>query len=348
MIRIAVVGGGIAGAMLAWRLCEVVRGSSVHLYTGEPHRRADASAASGGLTRAFEPDPALCLEAADSLAELHASRELREWASYRETGSVYLLPGLGPGTESLVELVRSRLPGSISLVSGAELGTRGTFRDLPEGSVAVVERRAGHLSPNAFRDRLLIELVRSGAFVTDGQVDGITAEAEVRPSEGAPARFDAVVVAAGAWTQGLLARTGLTDAGLRTKVIQYVLGPSDGRGPAAFVDETSGLYGRSYAERRVLLGLPTDRWDITPGTAPTDPDLTSRILDVAEARIGYRPPGGTVRAVTAVECYHPTGGLSLRPLAKGVYTFTGGSGGAGKTVLAASRTAARSLVRSLR
>ncbi|MEU8385230.1 FAD-dependent oxidoreductase, partial [Streptosporangium sp. NPDC048865] len=331
MIKIAVVGGGIAGAMLAWRLCEVVRGSAVHLYTGEPHRRADASAASGGLTRAFEPDAALCLEAADSLAELHSNRELREWASYRETGSVYLLPGLGPGTEGLVELVRSRLPGSISLVSGAELSTRGTFRELPEGSVAVVEKRAGYLSPNGFRDRLLVELVRSGAFVIDGQVDGITAEAEVRPSEGSPARFDAVVVAAGAWTQSLLARTGLTDSGLRTKVIQYVLGPSGGKEPNAFVDETSGLYGRSYAEERILLGLPTDRWDITPGSAPIDPVLTSRILDVAEARIGYRPPGKAVKAVTAVECYHPTGGLSLRPLAKGVYTFTGGSGGAGTT-----------------
>ncbi|WP_326641318.1 FAD-binding oxidoreductase [Streptosporangium sp. NBC_01755] len=348
MLRIAVVGGGIAGAMLAWRLCEVIRGSAVHLYTGEPHRRADASAASGGLTRAFEPDPALCLEAADSLAELHSNPELREWASYRETGSVYLLPGLGPGTEGLVELVRSRLPGSISLVGGEELSTRGTFRELPSGSVAVVEKRAGYLSPNGFRDRLLVELARSGAFVTDGQVDGITADAEVRPAEGSPARFDAVVVAAGAWTQDLLARTGLSDAGLRTKVIQYVLGPSAGRDPGAFVDETSGLYGRTYAEGRVLLGLPTNRWDITPGTAPTDPALTSRILDVAESRIGYRPPGRKVRAVTAVECYHPTGGLSLRPLAKGVYTFTGGSGGAGKTVLAASRTAARSLVRSLR
>ena len=59
MPRIAVVGGGIAGAMLAWRLCEVVKGGAVHLFTGEPHRRADASSASGGLTRAFEPDPAL-------------------------------------------------------------------------------------------------------------------------------------------------------------------------------------------------------------------------------------------------------------------------------------------------
>ncbi|GAA2894831.1 FAD-dependent oxidoreductase [Streptosporangium fragile] len=348
MPRIAVVGGGIAGAMLAWRLCEVIRGTAVHLFTGEPHRWADASAASGGLTRAFEPDPALCLEAADSLVELQASPVLREWASYRQTGSVYLLPALGSGTAGLVDLVHSRIPGSISVLTAAELGARGPFRGLPEGSVAVVEKRAGYVSPNGLRDRLLVELARSGAFVTDGQVDAVTRDGEVRPAGGSPVRFDAVVVAAGAWTQNLLARTGLVDGGLRTKVIQYVLGPSAGAGPSAFVDETSGLYGRAYAQGRVLLGLPTDRWDVTPGSVAADPALTTRILDVAESRIGYRPPRGKVRSVAAVECYHPTGGLSLRPLARGVYTFTGGSGGAGKTVLAASRTAARSLVRLLR
>ncbi len=88
-----------------------------------------------------------------------------------------------------------------------------------------------------------------------------------------------------------------------------------------------------------------------PGAAVADPALTTRILDTARSRIGYRPPGGKAAAVTAVaavECYHATGALSLRPLAQGIYTFTGGSGGAGKTVLAASRTAARSLVRTLR
>ncbi|GAT70693.1 FAD dependent oxidoreductase [Planomonospora sphaerica] len=354
MPRIAVVGGGIAGVTLAWRLCESIRGTAVHLYTGEPYRRADASAASGGLTRAFEPDPDLCMEAAASLAELQSDPVLQAWASYRETGSVYLMPALGRDTAELVDAVRSRIPGSVELLDAGRLTARGAFRDLPEGSVAVVERRAGYVSPNALRDKLLVELARSGVFVVDGRIETVTREGEVHPVGGPPARFDVVVVAAGAWTRTLLARTGLPDGGLRTKTIQYVLTPSGPGGPGAFVDETTGLYGRPYADGRMLLGLPTDRWDVPPGAAVADPALTTRILDTARARIGHGPPGGRtgggaeVTAVAAVECYHATGALSLRPLAQGIYTFTGGSGGAGKTVLAASRTAARSLVRTLR
>ncbi|MFC4061535.1 FAD-dependent oxidoreductase [Planomonospora corallina] len=351
MPRIAVIGGGIAGVTLAWRLCESIRGTAVHLFTGEPYRRTDASAASGGLTRGFEPDPDLCMEASASLAELQSDPVLRAWAGYRETGSVYLMPALGRDTAELVDAVRRRVPDSVELLDAERLAARGAFRDLPEGSVAVVERRAGYVSPNALRDRLLVEIARSGALVIDGRIESVTREGEVRPVGGPPARFDVVVVAAGAWTRTLLARTGLPDGGLRTKTIQYVLTPSGPGGAGAFVDETTGLYGRPYADGRALLGLPTDRWDVPPGRAPADPALTARVLDVARARLGYVPPAGKAAAVTAVaavECYHATGALSLRPLVPGVYTFTGGSGGAGKTVLAASRTAARSLARSLR
>ncbi|MFJ2031738.1 FAD-dependent oxidoreductase [Streptosporangium sp. NPDC087985] len=348
MPRIAVIGGGIAGVTLAWRLCESIRGTGIQLFTGEPYRRADASAVSGGLTRAFEPDPDLCMEASASLAELQADPVLRAWASYRETGSVYLMPGLGRETADLVDAVRQRVPGSVELLDAGQLTARGVFRDLPEGSVAVVEKHAGYVSPNGLRDRLLVELARSGVRVVDGRIETVTREGVVHPVGGSPMRFDVVVVAAGAWTRTLLKRTGLPDGGLRNKAIQYVLAPSQPGGPSAFVDETTGLYGRPYADARVLLGLPTDRWDVPPGAVSADPALSTRILDVAKARIGYSPPGGEVAAVAAVECYHATGALSLRPLAQGIYTFTGGSGGAGKTVLAASRTAARSLVRTLR
>jgi len=54
--RIAVIGGGIAGAMLAWRLTDHRDDVEVHLYTGAPARRFDASSASGGLIRAFETE----------------------------------------------------------------------------------------------------------------------------------------------------------------------------------------------------------------------------------------------------------------------------------------------------
>ncbi|MGG7609836.1 hypothetical protein ACQ5JZ_10565, partial [Streptomyces sp. ZG43] len=50
------------------------------------------------------------------------------------------------------------------------------------------------------------------------------------------------------------------------------------------------------------------------------------------------------RSVAACDCYHDPAGLALRPLGGGLHTFTGGSGGAAKTVVAASRRAARALL----
>src|SRR5262245_47839856 len=70
MLTVAVVGGGIAGAMLAWRLRQAAaRRVAPHLFTGGPRVRIDASTASDGIVRGFETDPGLCRYAADSLAE---------------------------------------------------------------------------------------------------------------------------------------------------------------------------------------------------------------------------------------------------------------------------------------
>ena len=65
---------------------------SVTLFAGAGPSDADATGASGGLVRGFETDPGLCLAAAESLAEIRASRTLRDWSGYREVGSVYLMP----------------------------------------------------------------------------------------------------------------------------------------------------------------------------------------------------------------------------------------------------------------
>ena len=62
------------------------------------------------------------------------------------------------------------------------------------------------------------------------------------------------------------------------------------------VDETSGLYGRPDTGGSLLLGLPSDRWDIGPDQVRPDPDLAARVLTpagertwtVAELQFPYR------------------------------------------------------------
>ena len=343
-LRVAVVGGGLAGAALAWRLSGPAHRATVDLFTGPD--RPDATGASGGLVRGFETDPARAVAAADSLAELLASPVLRDWAGYRELGSLYLLPHAGPAAPA--ELVERRIRGSASLLDGRSLAARFPFRQLPEGTVAVAESRAGVIDPARLRSRLLAALP-DAVTVHQEPVLRVGPGAQLHPAGGRPRRYDAVVLAAGAWTPGLLARSGLAPEGLRTKQIQYLVCPVELPGLPPFSDEGSGLYGRPLGGGRFLLGLPTDRWSLRPEEARADAELAVRTLVVAGRLLRPAAPAGPVeRIVAAVDCFHDPAGFALRRVggADGLFTFTGGSGGAAKAVFATSRAAAADLSRA--
>jgi glycine/D-amino acid oxidase-like deaminating enzyme len=340
-VRISIIGGGVAGALLALRLCRSPRRPRVDLFLGEAPSGGDASRASGGMVRGFEVDPAASRAAAESLVELRGSATLREWSGYREAGSVYL-PAGGVDPSASMAVLDELLPRSATLVDGAALTRDHPFRHLPAGAVAVVERRAGYLSPDRLRAGALGELARAGATLRRARVSRVTADAAVRTADGAELRYDAVVVAAGAWTPRLLRDSELPADGLRTKQIQYSVCHAPLTGLRCFVDETTGLYGRWMRPGAFLFGLPSDRWDVDPDKVTWDRDLVDRVVDRAERTFGV--PVRALRSVASFDCYREPAGLALRPVADRLYTFTGGSGGAAKTVLADSRTAAGALL----
>jgi glycine/D-amino acid oxidase-like deaminating enzyme len=179
-------------------------------------------------------------------------------------------------------------------------------------------------------------------------VVAVTDAPGVRLSGGRSARYEAVVVATGPWTPALLAASGLSHPGLRTRRIQYLLHPGGAPVSTGFVDATTGLYGRPAARGRLLIGLPSAEWDAAPRPDP-DRALAGRTVAVARRRLGVPlAPAAAADTVAAADCYTDPPGLCLRPLAgPGLYTFTGGSGGAAKTALAASRAAAAALLRPL-
>ena len=339
--RVAIVGGGIAGALLAWRTVRAPGGAAVDLFTDGTGGRADASRVSGGLVRGFEPTVAATGPAAESLAEIRGSDVLREWSGYRETGALYVLPA-GADVREPAEVVDAYLPGSAEVVGRDGVIGAFPFRTLPAGSVAVVERHAGHISPHRLRTAALRESAGAGVTIHEAPVGEVTRDPAVRTSDGRTLRYDRVVVAAGAWTPKLLARSRLPVAGLRTKHIQYSLceAPLEGLGP--FVDENSGLYGRPHEDGGFLLGLPSDRWGVDPDTTAPDEALARRVAESARRVFGV--PVGVGRTVASCDCYHDPAGLELRSLGPGLHTFTGGSGGAAKTVVAASRKAAAALL----
>jgi glycine/D-amino acid oxidase-like deaminating enzyme len=314
-VRIAVVGAGVAGALLAHRLTAAGATVTVHAGPGP-----DATAVSGGLTRAFEPDPVTCRLAAESLAELLADPALAAAAGFRETGSVYLLPSADDLDLPLKELA-DRLPGAARVVPpGPE------WHGLPATAVAVVEDRAGHLAPDRLRAWAL-----AGADVVPAA-----------PDPTALTGYDAVVLATGRWTPGLLTAAGLPNP-YRTKAIQYGLHPCGDWTPPAFVDGTSGLWGRPAGPGSVLLGVPSDRWD--PAAPVVDPALVARSTALARERFGV-PVGPPTAVVASADAYADPPVLALRPVGgrPGLFTFTGGSGGAAKYALAASRAAAADLL----
>jgi len=352
-VRLGVVGGGIAGSLLAWRLVQDWPGSDVELLCEQvPGARGggDATAWSGGLVRGFEPDLPRSQMAADSLTKLRGIPSLAAASQYREIGAVYLSEAT-PQTPLAprVAAVRQRLPGSVRVVAADELSEAYGWAGVPAGSVAVAERVAGYASLGGLRQLLIRELASSGVLVGGGTVT------QVRPGPRGsvtchvgPARhdYDAVVLAVGRWTPALLTRSGLPADPYRTKLIQYGIYGAEGMDLPTFVDETTGLYGRAAHDGHVLLGVPTDQWDVDPDRPPPDLEGQARAKDLASARFPTLRVGALEQFVTSADAYTPTPGLALRRVLAGgsrLFTFTGGSGGAAKTSLAASHRAVQQL-----
>ena len=355
-MRVLVIGGGLAGSLLAWRLAQQPD-TAIEVRTGRTG--ADATGASGGAVRAYDTLPEQRELAIASLVELLGSRVLRAWAGYRETGFAYLRHGAttpGAGTALAAELaeIERALPGSADLTTPAEAfgasGAAGVFGDQGGGPgwagddtrVVVRERRAGQTSPGGLRDAVLADLAaRPRAVLRDAPLDRLTA---------AMAReYDAVVLAVGAWTPALLRASGLPAGGYRTRSIQYTVYDAGPVRPPAFTDEQTGLYGLPTADGGLLLGVPTSEWDAPPGATSVTlprPDPAARLAAECFPRLKL---GDARRRVGAADCYCDPPVLALRRVSGPVprlFTFTGGSGGCAKSALAASQRAADQLTRA--
>jgi glycine/D-amino acid oxidase-like deaminating enzyme len=338
-MRVCVIGGGLAGSLLAWRLAQ--RDCEVYLAAG-PAGPADAPAVSGGSVRAYEVDPAQRSLALDSMAELAADARLAEWAGFVGCGSVYL-PQNGDGLVDAAAEINAVLPGSASVLDAAELRAGG-WAGLADDVLGILETQAGYLSPARLRRSVLADLAQRRITVLEpGFVDELGDGMLVL--NGQRHFFDVVVVAAGAWTPSLLSQTGHDPGGLTTKGIQYTIHQADGVPSTAFVDDISDLFGRPTPDG-VLIGLPTQAWHVPPAGLPVDLELSARTAALAVSRLpGLRLHSASV-PVTAVDCYAPDYLLALRPVAGSdgrLLSFSGGSGSSVKTVLAASNRAARVL-----
>jgi glycine/D-amino acid oxidase-like deaminating enzyme len=342
-MRVAIVGGGLAGSLLAWRLAGQPAVTTVLLAPGAP-RAADATAASGGAVRAYELKPEQRALALASMAELADDAVLRNWSGFVDCGSVYL-PAEPLALAEAVDEINRTLDGSASVVDAAQLGSAG-WAGLAEDRVGIRERQAGYLDPDRFRRSVLADLLGRArvSVLPHGPVEALSSDGFT--VAGDRYHCDLLVLAAGAWTPGLLTAAGYAASGLTTKSIQYTIHRATGVPTTTFVDDASGLFGKPHPGG-LLLGLPTAGWGAPPSGVPADQALAGRAAAMATEAFPALRLHSAEPSVAAIDCYAESGVLALRPVPGGdgrLFTFTGGSGGSAKTALAASRQAAAELL----
>ena len=205
-MRVCVIGAGIAGTLLAWRLSESVE---VDLVTGPPG--TDATAASGGGVRGFETHPVQRRLAIESLAELFET--LQEEAGYTETGCTYLLPSYA-GLETGGRGGGARAPGLDRDPRSRPAAPPGLARTARRHGRRL--REAGRLhqaGPAAGGGDPANSPAAPGAGSWKGRYFGWSHTPDGSVSCRLPGlsqrRYDVVVVAAGPWTPGLLAGSAL-------------------------------------------------------------------------------------------------------------------------------------------
>ncbi|NLU80667.1 FAD-binding oxidoreductase [Micromonospora sp. HNM0581] len=331
----AVVGGGLAGSLLALRLAERFGGPSVDLYLGAATQGRDATVASGGMVRGFETDLDECRLAADSLAELRRDPALTHASGYQESPSHYFLrPEVDPDHQ--LALLDDVLGGSARLLPAGQVARTLGLAARPEGTFAVVEQHAGHIRPDALRSYAITRAVASGVRTHHEAVTSVEAGPTVTV-DGMVRHHDVVVVAAGAWSSALLSGS------MRTRRIQYGVYPLARPRLGCLVDDMSTLYGRPWGTGSTLLGVATSAWGAAPGDNRPDPAYEGPASEAARTVLGFDGPLPPPRwSAAGVDCFADHGGLRLRSVenVSGVFSFTGGAGSAAKSALASSRLAA--------
>lgn len=335
MISVVVIGGGLVGLSAAWHLRRA--DGTVRVTVLERARvGAAASGASAAGVRAMGRDPAERAMALASLARWpDLDRELEGSTGYRRGGGLRV-------AESEAEHAQARADVAAQQVDGVPVelvGETDARRIAPGLSPAVVggvhcpiDGQADALATvQAFAAaaRRLGADVHEGAAVASilterGRVVGVTLR------DGPRAPCDVVLVAAGAWTAGLLAPLGI-QVPLTARGLQMLLTDPGTPALAPVVSRAGGqLSLKQLAGGAYLIG---GGW---PGEIPDESASRGRVLDesvsesLALARSVYTPLERRTVAQSwiGIEAFMPDGLPILGPVAgvEGLFVAAGFSG----------------------
>ncbi|CAL9324578.1 FAD-dependent oxidoreductase [Streptomyces sp. SudanB66_2053] len=349
---VLVVGAGAVGAACADVLAR--QGLRVGM-TAPSVADPAATSYSGGLIRAYEPDPIL--------RELALRSYRMTWGAsggevpptgFRQTGSLVLL-GEGDVAEAERGVAELRASGvRASLLSPGDIRSRFPRLTTRDVVAAVWEPGGGYADPPVMARGCRDRASAHGAVIVPGRVTRIEEQdrgpvrVELEQNE---VRTRVVVMAAGV---GAVRIAGhrlselAVDAVPRTRRIRYAFFQhSDSQGMPAIVDLVTGVWGRSHhtssAGCAYLTGRPSDEWGIPPGGGDTvTTEQAEFIRELAVTRWPWLAKAEFLSGRHGVDLFTDDGRPFLGPQAPGssVVLAAGWSGSGFKTAPAAAESVA--------
>jgi len=313
MQRVVVVGGGVVGASAAWHLAR----DGVVTILIDRHDRGHATAAGAGILSpgtSPRPLPAFYPFAADAVG--YYPDLIQSLAEVGETGTRYDVVGklILAFTDEEVNAIPDQLAlfeqrralgmpglGNISVVQA--LQARSLFPGLGDVQAAIHVPQAARVDGDYLRQALVAAAMRHGATVRSGDVALDTTSDAVRGVlvDGEPIAADAVIVAAGAWTDHLLAPLGRsTGVEPQRGQIMHLTVPDADTSRWPILGGSGDQYILTFAPNRVVMGATRETgsgFDVrmTAGGLKAVLDHALRVAPglatgtVHEVRIGLRP-----------------------------------------------------------
>lgn len=344
---VVVVGAGITGASIAHHLAR--RGVSVVVVEQSPYHAAGATGRSGGMVRAYDPDPAIRELALPSLA---AYRDAGCWASGRSPlHAVGAVTADHPVHEPALRKAAEQIDGALSASAHVVAGHDEVAGIRLAGGVALVEPEAGWVDPAEVTADWLAQALADGAVVCRGVRVRRVEERGGRPAvftDGGMVIAGAVVAAVGPWASDPV--PGLRPASpVRSRSIQVSIVERRRPAPphASFVDLRTGLYAKPVGSDRTLLGMPHLLWD-SPVDSPPEPAHAQATIAALTVHFPWLTTAVQLGAVRGADAYAvPDGqapGLLSGTGVPHVWCVRGWNGGGVRTAPEAGRRAAQACV----